>query len=286
MKGYDMCGIFGYINYGKEFCKLDIANIYSNFAKMCVKRGKHACGIAYTLDGRLAIEKAAGEITHADFVFPHDTKVLMAHCRLSLLDDYLEHGNNHPFEGKTQDGTRYAFAHNGILSDLKETRQRLFIPPTKIATDSYAAVQILDTQRKLNMQALKNTCEQLSGSYIFTILDEYNNFFICRGDVPIYLVHFKKLKLYIYMSTRDLFEKAIEATELNYVYQTSNLESHASDVNMVMIHKGEIVKITQEGERAYDTFQFKDEKSISHNWYMHEITPSKRLDKQLENLGN
>ncbi|GHU41709.1 hypothetical protein FACS1894111_04410 [Clostridia bacterium] len=281
-----MCGIFGMINYGNHLNKSEISGIYNSFANVCIARGEHAAGIAYVSDQDLIIKKDTRSFCEAAFTHPENTKILMAHCRLSLEKDYLENKNNHPFEGETLDHSRFALAHNGILCDLRNIRKDLQLPTTDIVTDSYVAAQILNTQSKLDFESLKNMCEHLQGSYSFTVLDEANHLFFCRGDVPIYLVHFKKLKLYLYLSTRDLFEQALAQTSLNESYITSNLEWELSDVRIVPIAKGEILRITDQGEISRGQFAFCEEKAISHNWYLHEITPSKRLTEQLEHLGN
>ncbi|MHB8063440.1 MAG: hypothetical protein ACYDG2_12540, partial [Ruminiclostridium sp.] len=104
--------------------------------------------------------------------------------------------------------------------------------------------------------------------------------------VPIYMVHFKKLKLYLYISTRDLFEQSVALTDLKHSYKTTNLESLTSQVNIVPLSKGSILQISPDGKLASETFSFRDDKAISHNWYMHEITVTEELEKQLANLDN
>ncbi|MHB8063439.1 MAG: class II glutamine amidotransferase domain-containing protein, partial [Ruminiclostridium sp.] len=122
-------------------------------------------------------------MVRAGFSYPQNARVLMAHCRLPLQNDYLNNVNNHPFYGQTLDGTAYALEHNGILMDLRETRQKLNLDKPDISTDSYLIAQVLDTKHSLNCQTLKEVCEVLHGSFTFTILDENNNLYICRGDV-------------------------------------------------------------------------------------------------------
>ena len=50
----------------------------------------------------------------------------------------------------------FAFAHNGVLYNDKELRAEKHLPKTKIETDSYVAVQLIEQHGKLNFGTLKN----------------------------------------------------------------------------------------------------------------------------------
>jgi hypothetical protein len=169
---------------------------------------------------------------------------------------------------------------------LKKLRAEHGVPAASIETDSYAAVQLLDMAGSINLDSLKNVCEDLSGSYLFTILDERNNLFFCRGDVPVFLIHFKEFELYMYASTRDLFEESIRKTNLNDAYVTSNIEIKDSPVCIVPLGVGEIVRISSEGDVSRCRFQFKEELAINHNWYMHRVVETPELRRQISSLGN
>jgi glutamine phosphoribosylpyrophosphate amidotransferase len=281
-----VCGIFGYFNYGNVLSNAQAAEIYSAFANVCIVRGRHAAGIAYVSAGKLQIEKDRTDLVKAGFTYPLNVKVLNAHCRFSTQNNYFCNENNHPFCGETLDSTKYAVEHNGIFMNLRDLRQQFNIPATNITTDSYFIVQLLNTKRNLNNKTLKEVCETLQGSFSFTILDEKGNFYICRGDVPVYVVHFKKWKLYVYISTRDLFEKAAESTFLWDIYTTTNLESTKSDVNLVQIPKGTVLCITPDGKQTSETFIFQDDKTIKHNWYLHDIAETGEMKEQLAHLNN
>ncbi|MDR3288716.1 MAG: hypothetical protein LBT22_04750 [Peptococcaceae bacterium] len=278
--------MFGYVNYGNGLNVRQIAAIYTSFSKACITRGAHACGIAYVANNELMVKKKSVDLVRAEFSYPWDVKILTAHCRLSLQKDYWENKNNHPFRGQTLDGSAYTLGHNGILRDLRTIRQALQLSETDIRTDSYLIAQILATKPRLDCQTLKEVCETLHGSFSFTVLDERNNLYLCRGDVPVYLVHFQKLKLYVYLSTRDLFEQAVKSTDLWHAYRTSNLEAATAAVNIVPLRKGGIVCISSAGELSSASFTFQEDLAISHNWYMHEITETEELKKQLEQLNN
>ena len=50
-------------------------------------------------------------------------------------------------------------------------RKRLPLPFTKIETDSYVAVQLLEQKKTLDFASLKYMAEQVEGSFTFTVLD-------------------------------------------------------------------------------------------------------------------
>jgi glucosamine 6-phosphate synthetase-like amidotransferase/phosphosugar isomerase protein len=268
-----------------------LEEIYRNLASVCTVRGSDASGIAYASENGLVIEKRPCTLTEAGFIYPKSTAVFMAHCRRDLEGNFLDNQNNHPFLGETKDGTKYALAHNGILSDLRELRNRLGLYPGPIKTDSFGAVMLINNFCHLTVESLRNVCQSLSGSYLFTIIDEKNNLYLCRGDVPVYLVHFKEFGLFIYVSTRDLMERAIEGTIFKESYVTSNLELMSSFVTRIPLNKGEIVRISPDisSERfifCRSSFRFNDDRAIGHNWYRHEVTMSERLKVQINNLNN
>lgn len=281
-----MCGIFGYINYGELIDNEQMEKIYLALSKECSIRGGLASGISYVSQGKILIQKAPCDITRAGFSIPRDTITLMAHCRFDILNNYMMNINNHPFLGRTANDVPYAFAHNGILAEIRQLRDRYDLAETDIETDSYGAVQLLNTLDEVNIENLKYLCERVDGSYAFTILDGENNLYLCRGDVPIFLVHFKEYKLYLYISTRDLFEAAISNTELDYAYRTNNVEARQSPVSIIHLQKGDIVRITQEGELSRGCFEYREERAIYHNWYMHQIISTPVLEQQLSYLNN
>ena len=49
----------------------------------------------------------------------------------------------------------FALARNGVLYNDKELRGEKKLPATKIETDSYVAVQLLEQQRKLNFSTIR-----------------------------------------------------------------------------------------------------------------------------------
>jgi glucosamine 6-phosphate synthetase-like amidotransferase/phosphosugar isomerase protein len=263
-----------------------LGEIFASFANRAVVRGVDSWGVSYIGGWRVVIQKAPGSLADANFMPPVNARVVMAHCRRSFQGDPLLNENNHPFYGETLDGTRYALAHNGILADLRDLRIKHALPKPPTDTDTYGAVQLLNTERTVDLQTLKFVCENLNGSYIFTILDERENLFLCRGDAPVFLVHFRALGLYVYMSTRDLFEEAIQGTELCGAYMSSNVELAGSGAGIVPISKGDILRISAGGELARCRFNFNEARAIKHNWYIHEPLATPELMQRIGELNN
>jgi glucosamine 6-phosphate synthetase-like amidotransferase/phosphosugar isomerase protein len=284
-----MCGIFGYVYYGADAAisrSCTRMKLYRALAEASLVRGRHASGIAYVEGSELIVQKKPRDIISADYSFPDETRVLIGHCRLTLFDNYDNNANNHPFRGETQDGKSFALMHNGILADLAKLRRVHGLPATNIETDSYAAAQLLNQAKEINLDSLRAMCEALHGSYIFTLLDENSNLYLLRGDVPVYLVHFKDEELYLYASTRDIFEAAILPSDLGLAYQTNNIDLARSRVERIVLERGDILKIAVDGGITRTRFRFNEDRAIYHNWYAHEITETAEMKEQIKNLGN
>lgn len=280
-----MCGVFGFVDYGEGDDSELIEALFPLFARACEIRGADASGLSYISEGKLISKKEPMAITKAGFTFSK-TKILMAHCRLSTEGNHTDNKNNHPFRGRTGNGQQYDLMHNGILGALKSIRKTLSLPQTEIETDSYCGVQVLNTCRRLDLEALRFMCETLKGSYAFTILSENSGLYLCRGDVPIYVVHFKSLKLYVYASTRDLFEQAVTGSPLEELYQFSNPEIEISPVHIIHTRKGDIWRITEKGELSRGAFSFQEQSAIKRNWYIHNVIQTPELLAQIKSLND
>ena len=106
----------------------------------------------------------------------------MGHTRMTTQGNEKFNYNNHPFYGHAD--KNFSFAHNGVLYNDIELRKEKHLPKTKIETDSYVAVQLIEQQGKLNFDALKNMAESVQGSFCFTALDENNTLYIVKGSNP------------------------------------------------------------------------------------------------------
>ena len=70
----------------------------------------------------------------------------MGHTRAATQGSAKDNFNNHPFPGYA--GGSFALAHNGVLfNDIFLQRS---LPVTKVKTDSYVAVQLLQQSGKVN----------------------------------------------------------------------------------------------------------------------------------------
>ena len=96
-----------------------------------------------------------------------------------------------------------------VLSNDKILSNTLKLPKSKVETDSYIAVQLLEHKGNLSMDSIKFMAESVEGSFSFSILDDHNNLYIVKGDSPISILHFKDLKLFVFASTDKILWNAL-----------------------------------------------------------------------------
>ncbi len=171
------------------------------------------------------------------------------------------------FEGKT-DKHSFSLAHNGILYNDKELKITHNLPDTAIETDSYAAVQLLEQHKSLDMEAVKSMAESVCGSFVFTILRDDNTLFLVRGNNPITLYHFPKLGLYVYASTKEILDTALIKSKFKHKYE------------QIPIGYAEILQISPNGEIA--SYDFTEEAECFGGYYDNNIEEDIEL---LELLG-
>jgi len=185
-----MCCLFGIYNYsGHEISNL--SNLTNLLAENATVRGTDATGIAYNNNGKLAIHKEAKSAYMVDFRHPDDVVCVTGHTRHATQGDKKKNYNNHPFAGSCKN-LRFALAHNGVLINDAELKLQYHLPKTKILTDSFVAVQLLEKKKLLDVESVKFMAEKVSGSFAFTILDSSNVLWLVRGDSPLSLVHLPK----------------------------------------------------------------------------------------------
>ena len=97
--------------------------------------------------------------------------------------------NNHPFAGKAGK-LPFVLAHNGVLYNDLELQRTCRLSRTKVETDSYVAVQLIEREGELKAKSLKVMAEVLEGTFTFTVLDGKNNLYFVKGNNPltIYLI--------------------------------------------------------------------------------------------------
>ena len=243
-----MCGLYGVLSYGNKV--KDMAEITEALAVESAVRGTDATGIAYNKNGKLTVFKKSKSAYEMSFSVPKNTAAVMGHTRHATQGTLNFNGNNHPFKGMCGD-VEFALAHNGVLINDKDLKQEYKLPKTKIETDSYVAVQLLERKDKLNFDNLKFMAENVEGSFSFSVLDNGNNLYLIKGDSPLSILHFPKEKIYIYASTEEILWKALIETDLFLDIKENNYEQ-------VKISDGDILRISPQGKVDYDKFNFID----------------------------
>lgn len=244
-----MCGLFGFYNYsGEKIEKLN--SLTQSLAREATARGMDATGIAYTQDGRLIIQKEPKSAYSMDLKHADDAACVMGHTRHATQGDKRKNYNNHPFAGTCRN-MRFALAHNGILYNDEELRHRHSLPKTKIQTDSYVAVQLLEKAKKLTDKTVKNMAETVEGSFAFSILGTDNTLWLVRDDSPLAMVHLPAYKLYVYASTETILYKALAETGLFNEIKTGRFSE-------IPIREGEILRLTPDGSIGRDKFTFSE----------------------------
>lgn len=240
-----MCGLFGFSKYGNEEIK-GLSLLTSALAEESAVRGTDATGIAFN-NSSLKIYKDSKSAYKMDFKHPDDIVALTGHTRHKTCGSE-KNFNNHPFKGCYK-GFNFALCHNGVLSNDKSLRKELRLPKTKIETDSYIAVQLLESQPRLNFDSIKYMAEKTEGSFSYTILDEKNNLYLVKGDSPLSILHFPKQKIYVYASTESILYKALVDSPLFSALKKGEHE-------VIEINEGDILKIAPDGTIEKQTFNF------------------------------
>ncbi|WP_051131459.1 class II glutamine amidotransferase [Oscillibacter ruminantium] len=203
-----MCCLFGIVDYQKSLSLHQKNRMLAVLAKECEARGTDATGIAYNSGGKLRIYKRPRPAHEMHFVLPRDANVIMGHTRMATQGSACKNPNNHPFPGSIPDHP-FALAHNGVLYNDRMLRNLLQLPTTRVETDSFIAVQLLEQKRALTFDSLKYMAEQVEGSFCFSVLDDLNRLYLVKGDNPLCLYYYPAMGLYLYASTEGILRAAI-----------------------------------------------------------------------------
>ena len=236
-----MCALFGYLDIGHQVPMKVLRKLLQSLANASEVRGNDASGIAYVKDSSLTIYKRPKPAHKMRFRLPEGTTAVMGHTRMTTQGSEKFNENNHPFRGNAE--TDFALAHNGVLYNDKELRRVKQLPATAIETDSYVAVQLIETQGELNFDSIKQMAEEVCGTFTFTILDSNNAIWFVKGSSPLYLIYFPELRLYVYSSTREIMMKALRNSPLLW-------RRH----EVIDVDEGQILKITAEGKTTCERF--------------------------------
>lgn len=208
-----MCAIFGLIDYAKVFTAAQRECFMNVLATECELRGTDATGFAFNSGGKLQIYKRPVAAHEISLKLSENANIILGHTRMATQGDCKKNYNNHPFYGKVR-GTKFVLAHNGIVYNDDKLRHDMKLPASKIETDSYVAVQMIERLGKLSKKTLAEMAEKINGPFVFTVLDERNNSYFVKGDNPLALYHFAE-GFYVYASTDSLLENALDILGLS-----------------------------------------------------------------------
>jgi len=208
-----MCCLFGILDYRHSLTEKQLNKMIAILSKTCEARGTDATGISYNHNNKLCIYKRPLAAHKMRYHIPDGVHTVMGHTRMTTQGDEKFNYNNHPFYGKAIN-TDFALAHNGVIYNDESLKIRQQLPETKIVTDSYVAVQLIEKKRALGTDSLKFMAEQLRGSFTITLLDKANNLYFVKGDNPMCIYYFKDKGVYIYASTEEILSKAISKMQM------------------------------------------------------------------------
>lgn len=237
-----MCCLFGLIDYGRGLTGREKNHMLSVLAFACEARGTDATGISYNVGGTLRIYKRPVPAHCLRFRIPEQARVILGHTRMTTQGNPKQNYNNHPFPGVAGKDA-FALAHNGVLSNDMDLRRKLHLPETKIQTDSYIAVQLIEQRKALNFDSLRYMAEEVEGSFTFTVLDQKDRLYIVKGDNPLCLFHFPSLKVYLYASTEEILREAVFQMNLS-----------ARTAFSIPLDCGEILRIDRDGGLTWSQF--------------------------------
>ena len=247
-----MCCLFGLIDTQLRFTGKQKSKLLHALASASEVRGTDATGVAYDFGGNLHIYKRPIPGHKLNFYIRNESRFAMGHTRMTTQGNASRNRNNHPFRGILQSGS-FALAHNGVLYNDMTLRERLHLPKTRIETDSYIAVQLIEQKGVLNFDSFRYMAEQLRGSFTITVLDSAGSLYIVKGDNPFCLYFYPSCGLYVYASTKEILEAALEKSWL------SCLQAERVDLAC-----GDILRIDGKGQVSKQWF---DSSNLLDSWY-------------------
>lgn len=203
-----MCCLFGFHDYGHKLSRKQRHRLLTILSASCEERGTDATGISYNFEGKQYVYKRPLPAHLMWYRVPLSAIAVMGHTRMTTQGSALKNENNHPFNG-CAGNTRFALAHNGIIYNDERLQKKLNLPKSRIETDSYVAVQLLERFDSVDFHGLKFMAEQLEGSFTITALTEWDELYFVKGNNPICIYHYPDVGIYVYASTEDILKKAI-----------------------------------------------------------------------------
>lgn len=237
-----MCCLFGILDYKKNLTIRQRQTILKVLSAECEERGTDATGIACYVGDHLYIQKAPRPAHKMRFRLFNQARYIMGHTRMSTQGSEKFNFNNHPFDGHIGSNS-FALAHNGVLHNEDELRAKYNLPPAKIETDSYVAVQLLEHYGEVSFNSLKHMAEAVQGTFTFTVLDHKSNIYFVRGNNPMCIVHFPKPGFYLYASTKEILMRVLGILKFDKL-----------SFDEIQIQQGDILRIAADGSISCDRF--------------------------------
>lgn len=160
---------------------------------------------------------------------------------------------------------------------MNDTELKLQLPKTKIETDSYVAVQLLEKYDKLDFKNIKAMAEAVYGSFSFSILDQNNNLYLVKGDSPLSILYFEKYGIYVYASTDEILWKGIIDSPLFEELQHGRYGE-------IKIEEGDILKISANGKLEYGNFYYTSGSFYDWRTYKSDMYDSFNYGTEYDNL--
>ena len=236
-----MCCLFGIYDYKGGLTAAQKKRLLSALATAAEERGTDATGIAYNHAGHLTVYKRPWSARLMRFRLPEDARCIMGHTRMTTQGDEKHNYNNHPFLGAAD--VSFALAHNGIIHNDLTLRKEKNLPRTKIETDSYVTVQLLEQQGNISFQSIRNAAESLRGTLTLTILDSQDELYIVKGNNPLTLYPFPRLGVYVYASTEQILKRGLK--------KGMSVKERPFEIPL---REGDILRINRSGHYTGETF--------------------------------
>ncbi len=249
-----MCGLFGVVAYRSKNTDM-ISKMVMALGKESEVRGTDAGGLSLVMkDLGMTTVRNAGAISRSGvFQKLNANRVVMGHTRMTTQGTATHAYNNHPFPSKAG---AYTMAHNGIISNDHELAREHKLPDTKVETDSYIVVRMLDHLHNgvISFDTLRSVAEQLQGQFNLTF-HTHDGIWIVRHNNPLEVINLESEGMVIYASTRDILVKALKS-----YYDTTDmldyLLTHKGSCygTTIKTNSGDIILIRKNGEIERGSF--------------------------------
>lgn len=264
-----MCCLFGILDHSNALPYAAKKYILKVLSEECEVRGTDATGISYNSHGTMKIYKRPVEASKLRLHPSHDAKVIMGHTRMTTKGNERRNYNNHPFIGYAG-GVTFSLAHNGVLYNDEMLRKTYGLPDTKIETDSYIAVQLIEDAGRLDMDSIQQMAEAVHGTFCFTILNNRNEMYLVKGNNPLEM--YDCGGYYIYASTDEILQNVFKRLRI-----TGQKHIELKSETITQIHADGSMEA-----RAFSMYDDMEEYCFGSNYHFN--FPEVSDDSQIEQL--